>query len=145
MAQSHRSEKVADRIKVVVAQLLETKIKDPRLGFVTLTDTRVTGDLQHASIFYTVLGGEVEREASAAALASAKGLIRSTVGRELGIRITPSIEFFLDGLPESTLALDSLLNKVHELDAQVAALRSGATYAGGADPYKTPKIIDENE
>ncbi len=145
MAQSHRSEKVADRIKVVVAQLLETKIKDPRLGFVTLTDARVTGDLQHASIFYTVLGGEVEREASAAALVSAKGLIRSTVGRELGIRITPSIEFFLDGLPESALALDSLLNKVHELDAQVAALRSGATYAGGEDPYKTPKIIDENE
>ncbi len=145
MAQSHRSEKVADRIKVVVAQLLETKIKDPRLGFVTLTDARVTGDLQHASIFYTVLGGDGEREASAAALESAKGLIRSAVGRELGIRITPSIEFFLDGLPESALALDSLLNKVHELDAQVAALRSGATYAGGEDPYKTPKIIAENE
>lgn len=145
MAQSHRSEKVADRIKVVVAQLLETKIKDPRLGFVTLTDVRVTGDLQHASIFYTVLGGDEEREASATALESAKGLIRSTVGRELGIRITPSIEFFLDGLPESALALDSLLNKAHELDAQVAALRSGATYAGGEDPYKAPKIIGATE
>ena len=93
MGTSHRSHKVADRIKVVVAQLLETKIKDPRLGFVTVTDARVTGDLQNASIFYTVLGGEDERAATAAALESAKGVIRSAVGKDLGTRITPSLEF----------------------------------------------------
>jgi ribosome-binding factor A len=118
MGQSHRTLKVADRIKVVVANLLETKIKDPRLGFVTVTDARVTGDLQQASIFYTVLG-------------------------ELGLRITPSIEFFEDGLPESAKALDSLLEKVHEQDAQVAALRKNAQYAGGEDPYKAPRIIED--
>lgn len=144
MGQSHRTLKVADRIKVIVAQLLETKIKDPRLGFVTVTDARVTGDLQQASVFYTVLGDLEERAATAAALESAKGTIRSALGRELGLRITPSIEFFEDALPESALALDSLLAKVHEQDAQVAELRKNAQYAGGEDPYKAPRVIDED-
>ena len=142
MSSSHRSLKVADRIKVVVAQILETKIKDPRLGFITVTDTRVSGDLQIASVFYTVLGDFDARASTAAALESAKGAIRSALGRELGLRITPSIEFFEDGLPESAKALDSLLAKVHEQDANVAALRKNATYAGGEDPYKSPRIIE---
>ena len=142
MSPSHRSQKVADRIKVIVAQLLETKIKDPRLGFVTVTDARVTGDLQMASVFYTVLGDDDARASTAAALESAKGAIRSALGRELGLRITPSIEFFEDGLPESAKALDSLLARVHEQDAEVAALRKNATYAGGEDPYKAPRIIE---
>lgn len=143
MGQSHRSQKVADRIKVVVAQLLETKIKDPRLGFVTITDARVTGDLQNASIFYTVLGDEDQRSATAAALESAKGLIRSAVGHELQTRITPSLEFHLDSLPESALEMDSLLEKVRAQDAQVAVLRAQATYAAGEDAYKHPKVIEE--
>ena len=145
MSQSHRSQKVADRIKVVVAGLLEGKIKDPRLGFVTITDTRVTGDLQHASVFYTVLGDDAQRESTAAALESAKGGIRSAVGKDLGTRITPSIAFFPDGLPESALALESLLETVHQRDAEVIALRANATYAGDADPYKAPReIVDDN-
>lgn len=144
MSQSHRSQKVADRIKVVVAQLLEGKIKDPRLGFVTITDTRVTGDLQHASIFYTVLGDEEQRASTAAALESARGVIRSAVGKDLGVRVTPSIQFFPDALPESALALESLLETVHKRDAEVIALRANATYAGDSDPYKTPhEIADE--
>jgi ribosome-binding factor A len=142
MSPSHRTLKVADRIKVVVAQILETKIKDPRLGFVTVTDARVTGDLQMASVFYTVLGDLDARASTAAALESAKGAIRSALGRELGLRITPSIEFFEDGLPESAKALDSLLARVHERDAEVAELRKNATYAGGEDPYKAPRIIE---
>lgn len=144
MGSSHRSQKVADRIKVVVAGLLEGKIKDPRLGFVTVTDARVTGDLQHASIFYTVLGDDEQRESTAAALESAKGVIRSAVGKDLGVRVTPSIEFFLDGLPESALALDSLLAKVRVQDAEVSKLRKEASYAGEPDAYKAPKIIDNS-
>ena len=139
MAQSHRSQKVADRIKVIVAQLLETKIKDPRLGFVTVTDARVTGDLQNASIFYTVLGNEEERAATAAALESAKGVIRSAVGKDLGTRITPSLEFILDGLPESAKALDTLLERVHQLDAEVAKARENAKPVV-EDAYKVPRI-----
>jgi len=142
MGSSHRNHKVADRIKVVIAQLLETKIKDPRLGFVTVTDARVSGDLQNASIFYTVLGGEDERAATAAALESAKGVLRSAVGRELGTRVTPSLEFILDGLPESAKALDSLLERVHELDAQVAKARENAKPVV-EDPYKVPRTVQE--
>lgn len=67
MGKSHRVAKVADRIKVVVAQALENRIKDPRLGFVTITDVRVTGDLQQASIFYTVLGDDEARANTAKA------------------------------------------------------------------------------
>jgi ribosome-binding factor A len=121
-----------------VAGLLEGKIKDPRLGFVTITDTRVTGDLQHASIFYTVLGDEDQRDATAKALDSSKGVIRAAIGRELGLRITPSVGFFLDALPESAKALESLLEEVHQKDAEVIALRANATFAGDADPYKAP-------
>ena len=142
MGQSHRAHKVSNRIKDVVAQLLETKIKDPRLGFVTVTDARVTGDLQSASIFYTVLGDEDARAATAAALESAKGVIRSAVGRDLQTRITPTIEFIEDGLPESAKAMDSLLDRVHALDAEVAKLRMGAT-ATAEDPYKAPRVIEE--
>jgi ribosome-binding factor A len=145
VSQSHRSQKVADRIKVVVAGLLEGKIKDPRLGFVTITDTRVTGDLQHASIFYTVLGDDEQREATAAALVSAKGLIRAAVGRDLGLRITPSVDFFPDALPESAKALESLLEEVHQRDAEVIALRADATFAGEADPYKSPRNLGKPE
>ncbi len=126
-----------------MAQLLETKIKDPRLGFVTVTDARVTGDLQNASIFYTVLGGEDERAATAAALESAKGVIRSAVGKDLGTRITPSLEFILDGLPESAQALDTLLERVHQLDAEVAKARENAKPVV-EDAYKMPRIITEN-
>jgi len=125
-----------------VAQLLETKIKDPRLGFVTVTDARVTGDLQNASIFYTVLGGDDERAATAAALESAKGVIRSAVGKDLGTRITPSLEFILDGLPESAQALDSLLARVHELDAEVARARENAKPVV-EDAYKVPRVVED--
>jgi len=143
VANSHRSQKVADRIKVVVAQLLETKIKDPRLGFVTVTDARVSGDLQSASIFYTVLGGDDERAATAAALESAKGVLRSAVGKDLGTRLTPSLEFILDGLPESARALDSLLERVHALDAEVAKSRENAKPVV-EDTYKVPRVISSD-
>ena len=126
-----------------MAQLLETKIKDPRLGFVTVTDARVTGDLQNASIFYTVLGGDDERAATAAALESAKGVIRSAVGKDLGTRITPTLEFILDGLPESAQALDSLLERVHLLDAEVAKARENAKPVV-EDAYKAPRTISED-
>jgi len=142
MAASHRSQKVADRIKVIVAQLLETKIKDPRLGFVTVTDARVTGDLQQASVFYTVLGDIDQRAATTAALESANGAIRSALGRELGLRITPTLAFFEDGLPESAKALDSLLTKVHELDAEVAKARENAKPVV-EDAYKPARVVED--
>jgi len=134
---SNRALKVADRIKEVIAMTLETKVKDPRLGFVTITDVRVTGDLQQASIFYTVLGDDDARAGTAAALSSSKGMIRREVGAALGLRITPTIEFFADGLQESASAMNDLMSSVKAADAELAKLREGAKPVGEADPYKT--------
>jgi ribosome-binding factor A len=136
MGQSHRSARVADRIKEVVASALEGRVKDPRLGFVTVTDVRITGDLQSASIFYTVFGSDEERLATAAALKSATGLLRSEVGHALGTRLTPTITFFEDGLAETASSFESLLEDVKRQDAEVAALREKAKPIGGEDPYK---------
>ncbi|KAA1420581.1 30S ribosome-binding factor RbfA [Mumia zhuanghuii] len=134
---SMRVNKVADRVKVVVAEMLDRRIKDPRLGFVTVTDVRVTGDTQHATVFYTVMGDAEELDATADALESAKGLIRSEVGKQLGMRHTPSLEFVRDAVPENARQIEDLLNRARERDARVAAKAAGAEYAGGADPYKS--------
>ena len=133
---SNRALKVADRIREVVAHSLETRVKDPRLGFVTLTDVRVTGDLQQASTFYTVMGDDAARIDTAAALSSAKGMLRSEVGAQLGLRITPTIEFFEDGLQETASAMNDLMAEVRARDAELAKLRQNAKPAGDADPYK---------
>ena len=140
-----RVRKVADRIRVVVAEMLERRIKDPRLGFVTVTDVRVSGDTQNASVFYTVLGERDELEGTAAALESAKGLLRSEVGKQLGMRHVPTLEFIHDALPESARALDELLARARASDAAVAASAAGASYAGEADPYRRPSDPDDEE
>ena len=133
MADAARARKVADRIHETVARLLQGRIKDPRLGFVTVTDVRVTGDLQQATIFYTVYGSDEEREETARALRSAKGLIRSEVGKALGIRLTPSLTFQLDALPTTAKTLEDALAQARVRDARAS---EGATYAGEADPYR---------
>jgi ribosome-binding factor A len=140
---SPRVRKIADRIKVIVAEMLERRVKDPRLGFVTVTDVRVSGDTQQASIFYTVFGPDEDLAGTAAALESAKGLLRSEVGRQLGMRHVPNLEFIHDALPESARHIDDLLERVRQSDAEVAASASGATYAGDADPYRKPHAADD--
>jgi ribosome-binding factor A len=139
-----RVRKVADRIQVVVAEMLERRIKDPRLGFVTITDVRVSGDTQQASVFYTVLEDD-QVEASAAALESARGLIRSEVAKQLGMRHAPTLEFIHDALPDTARHIDELLAKARESDAAVAAAAAGATYAGEPDPYRKPHEDDDLE
>ena len=145
MVDHPRARKMAERIQQIVAQMLDTRVKDPRLGFVTVTDVRVTGDLQHASVFYTVLGDAAARADSAAALASATGLIRSEVGRQTGIRLTPTLEFIADAVPETAQHLEDALRAAAARDAEVAALAAAATYAGDADPYKHADDGDEVE
>lgn len=142
MAGNPRARKVADRIKEVVAQRLDKGLRDPRLGFVTITDVQVTGDLQHASIFYTVLGTEQERDDSAAALAAATGMLRTEVGRNLNTRLTPSIEFILDGIPENAASIEALLREARERDAATESLAATAEYAGDPDPYIKPRDVD---
>ncbi|MFD8707218.1 30S ribosome-binding factor RbfA [Kitasatospora sp. NPDC059648] len=145
MTDTARARKLADRIQVVVAQTLERRIKDPRLGFVTITDTRVTGDLREATVFYTVFGDETEREATAAALESAKGVLRSEVGKQTGVRFTPSLTFVADALPENARNIDDLLDRARTSDAAVRTQAAGATYAGDADPYRVPASERDDE
>lgn len=142
MADPARARRVADRIRKTVAQVLERRIKDPRLGFVTITDVRVTGDLQQATVFYTVYGTEGERRRSASALKSATGLIRSEVGKALGIRLTPTISFQLDSLPTTARSIEDALAQAQARDAAIARAAEGASYAGDANPYRTK---DEDE
>ena len=145
---SPRVRKIADRIKVIVAEMLERRVKDPRLGFVTITDVRVSGDTQQASVFYTVLaqsGDDADLIGTAAALESAKGLIRSEVAKQLGMRHSPSLEFIHDALPENARQIDDLLERARRSDADVAAASAGATFAGEADPYKKPREEAEDE
>ncbi|WP_295013878.1 30S ribosome-binding factor RbfA [uncultured Microbacterium sp.] len=131
-----RQARLADRIRVILAERLEKGLRDPRLGFVTITDVRVTGDLQHASVFYTVLGTEEERVASGAALTAATGLLRKEVGRQLGIRLVPTLEFIPDALPENADHISDLLRQARERDQEVAKLAASGSYAGEADPYR---------
>jgi len=140
---SPRVRKIADRIQVIVAEMLERRIKDPRLGFVTVTDVRLTGDTQQATVFYTVLGEEGDLSSTAAALESAKGLLRSEVGKQLGMRHVPTLTFMHDALPESARHLDEVLAKARASDEAVAAARANATYAGDTDPYKKPREDDD--
>ena len=140
MVDAARARKLADRIKVVVAETLEMRVKDPRLGFITITDARVTGDLQQATVFYTVFGDDAEQADTAAALESAKGVLRSEVGKQTGVRHTPSLTFVADAVPETAAHIEDLLAKVAAADAEVHRAAAGATYAGEPDPYKAPRV-----
>ena len=142
---SPRVRKIADRIQVIVAEMLERRIKDPRLGFVTVTEVRMTGDAQNAVIYYTVLGEDDDQEATAAALESAKGVLRSEVGKQLGMRTVPTLAFKFDGIPESARQLDEVLARAREADAALAAAREGAQPAGEADPYRAPRQVEDDE
>jgi ribosome-binding factor A len=136
MADGARARKLADRIQVVVAETLERRVKDPRLGFVTITDARVTADLREATVFYTVYGDDTDRSATASALESAKGVLRTEVGRRTGVRHTPSLTFVADAVPENARHIEDLLAQAAAADAEVHAAAAGASPAGDADPYR---------
>lgn len=138
MANEARQRRMADRVKVIVAEMLETRIKDPRLGFITVTDVRVTPDLREASVFYTVYGDDEARQATAAALESAKGVLRSEVGKQTGVKFTPTLAFFPDAIPDNARHMEDLLKQAAAADAAVHEQAATATFAGDADPYRHP-------
>jgi ribosome-binding factor A len=131
--------KHAERVRELVAEALRG-IKDPRLGMITITDSRITPDLREATLYYTVLGDVAEQAATAAALDSAKGLLRSTVGKALGLRHSPSLTFEQDVVQDTVRHIDELLAAARESDEKVHALAAKATYAGDAQPYR---VVDE--
>jgi ribosome-binding factor A len=132
----------AERVRELVAQSIRTQIKDPRLGMITITDSRLTNDLREATVFYTVLGDATERQATAMALESGKGLLRSIVGKALGLRHAPSLTFVQDDVQDTVKQIDDLIAVAHAEDAKVHELAAGARYAGDPQPYR---VVDEDE
>lgn len=145
MADSARARRLAKRIVAIVATELELKVKDPRLAMITITAATVTPDLREAVVFYTVYGNEDDVTSTAAALASATGVLRSAVGRETGIKFTPTLAFRLDTVPENAHRINDLIAAAKASDAEVASRAAGAQYAGDADPYKVPRIAGDDD
>ncbi|MFN2536635.1 MAG: 30S ribosome-binding factor RbfA [Mycobacteriales bacterium] len=139
-----RARKLAVRIREIVAATLETQVKDPRLGMVTITDAKVTPDLREATLYYTVYGDELARADSAMALESAKGVLRSTVGKQTGVRYTPSLAFVADVVPETADRIEDLLAAARAEDARVQELASSAAPAGDPDPYRAPRPVTDD-
>jgi len=138
-----RAIKLADRIAQIVAEMLERRVKDPRLGFVTVTDAKLTGDLREATVYYTVYGSADDLESTAAALRSATGLIRSEVGRQTGLRHTPSLSFVQDTVPDGARRMEELVARARAADSALAQAREGAQPAGDPDPYRVPPAEDD--
>ncbi|MGU3500315.1 30S ribosome-binding factor RbfA [Mycobacterium sp. C31M] len=147
MADPARARRLAKRISTIVASAIEYEIKDPRLAGVTITDAKVTADLHDATLYYTVLGSSLEDEpdyaGAAAALESAKGVLRSKVGAGTGVRFTPTLAFERDTVPDAANRMEELLSKVRAADADLARAREGAVPAGDADPYRAPRTEDD--
>lgn len=149
MADPARARKLAKRIKQIVASALEHEVKDPRLTLVTITDVKLTGDLQDATLYYTVFGEAVnvqpDFQGAAMALDSAKGVLRSLVGQGTGVRFTPTLTFVADKVPETAKHIDDLLAKAKEADEEVARIATSAKPAGDPDPYKAPRAPDPED
>ena len=143
MVDHARARKLAERIKVLTAEALERAVKDPDLGFVTITDVRVTPDLQHASIYFTVFGSEEDKKRSAEIIERNRGIVRREIGRGLSIRLTPTIEFISDEVPENAAHITELLAEAHRRDEQVQQAAASARYAGEENPYREPRKIDD--
>lgn len=136
MTSSYRVRRHAERVRELVASAVRTRIKDPRLGMITITDAKITPDLRDATVYYTVLGDSAAKADTAAALASASGLLRSTVGRALGLRHSPTLTFVLDEVPDRAKHIDELLDAARHADAEIQRRAAGARYAGDPDPYR---------
>ena len=147
MVDAGRARRLAKRISTIVASAIEYEIKDPRLAGVTITDAKVTGDLHDATLYYTVLGRSLDDEpdyaGAAAALESAKGVLRTKVGAGTGVRFTPTLTFERDTVPDTAHRMEELLARARAADADLARVREGAVPAGDADPYRVSGTEEE--
>jgi ribosome-binding factor A len=142
MSDPARVRRHAERVHKLVASVVRTQIKDPRLGMITITDARLTGDLREATVFYTVFGDAAAEAGTAAALDSANGLLRSTVGKALGLRHSPTLTFVLDNVLDQAKHIDELLAAARTADVEVQRLAAGAQYAGDPQPYRVDEESD---
>jgi ribosome-binding factor A len=143
MVDHARARRLGERIKVLAAEALDRAVKDPDIGFVTFTDVKVSPDLTHARIYFTVLGSEEDQKLSIEILERSKGRLRGEIGRHLGIRITPTVELILDEVPATAGAMAELLAEAKRRDEEVERLAKQAEPAGDADPYIKPRIQED--
>ncbi len=111
---STRPNRVAEQMKKELGEIIGQKVKDPRIGFVTVTDVEVTGDLQNATIFISVLGKDSVKEDTLKGLTKAKGFIRTEIGQRIRLRVTPEIKFEFDTSVAYGTRIDSLLRQVKD-------------------------------
>lgn len=135
-----RAARIAALIQRVIASSMEAQLHDKRLTNITITEVRVTNDLQIAKVYWTQLGHEGresgERKRAQQALDQAKGRLRSLVGAKAGLRLTPQLQFVFDEVPGEAHEIEDILAVVKKRDAELAKTRASAQYAGDADPYK---------
>ena len=135
-----RARRLAKRISTIVASAIEFEIKDPRLAGVTITDAKVTGDLHDATLFYTVFGRSLDEEpdyaGAAAALESAKGVLRTQGGCRAGRAVHPDAGVRTRHRPDAADRMEELLARARAADEDLARVRQGAKHAGDADPYR---------
>ena len=110
---SKRVNRVSEQMKKELGDIILQKVKDPRIGFVTVTDVEVTGDLQNATIYISVLGNESEKEATLKGLEKAKGFIRTEIGKRIRLRVIPEIEFAFDESIAYGNRIETLLTQVN--------------------------------
>ncbi|CAH0346146.1 30S ribosome-binding factor RbfA [Bacillus sp. CECT 9360] len=110
---SLRANRVGEQMKKELSEIIGRKIKDPRIGFVTVTDVAVTGDLQQATVYISVLGDEEQRENTLKGLAKAKGFIRSEIGQRIRLRKTPELAFEFDESISYGNKIDTLIHQIH--------------------------------
>ena len=144
-----RAARIAALIQRVVASSIERELHDKRLASITVTEVRVTNDLQIAKVYWTQLGHEGheegERKRAQQALDQAKGHLRSLVGHKAGLRLTPQLEFVFDEVPGEAHEIEDILAIARKRDEELAKTRETAQYAGEADPYKHPEEDDDDD
>ena len=111
---SRRSQRVASQIKAEISWLIEHKLRDPNKGFITVTRVRLSPDLKIASIYYSVLGSEADRENSNGALARAKAFLKHELGSRVNLRVVPELRFFYDDSLDYSEKISTLLNKINK-------------------------------
>jgi ribosome-binding factor A len=112
----HRRERVAEEMREQVATLVARELKDPRIGFVTITRVEVTADFSHAKVYFSVLGDEKQKRDSLVGLTKAAGFVRREVGRRMRMRVLPDVHFVYDKGVDATDRVARLLDEVHARD-----------------------------
>lgn len=144
-----RAARIAALIQRVIASNMESTLHDKRLKNVTITDVKVTNDLQLAKVYWTTLGRdgheEGERKRAKEALNQAKGRLRTMVGAKAGLRLTPALQFIFDEVPGEAHEIEDILSLARKRDEELAKMRANANYAGDADPYRHDDAVEHAE